>query len=122
MINETLGTCARPKIGWQIDPFGHSNEMATIFSQLGYDALIFSRLDYRDRARRLDQGEMELMWQGSSTLGDNSNIFTSIMYDSYSTPQEFCYDVLCDKTEPINDDPESPGYNLDKKVRSTRVA
>lgn len=68
MINDTLGTCGRPKIGWQIDPFGHSSGMATIFSQLGYEAVIFARLDYRDKKKRLDLQDMELIWQGSPTL------------------------------------------------------
>lgn len=70
-INETFGSCGRPKIGWQIDPFGHSNEMATIFAQLGYDALMFSRLDYRDRQKRLNLENMEFVWQGSPSLGKN---------------------------------------------------
>lgn len=68
-INDTLGECGRPKIGWQIDPFGHSKEMATIYSQLGYDALIFSRLDYLDRLQRLKSRSMEMVWNSSSSLG-----------------------------------------------------
>lgn len=40
------------------------------------------------------------------------------MYDSYSTPQKFCYDVLCNVTEPIVDDPDSPEYNLKAKVNA----
>ena len=29
-LNETFGDCGRPKVAWQIDPFGHSKEQVTI--------------------------------------------------------------------------------------------
>lgn len=68
-INDTLGECGRPKIGWQIDPFGHSREMASIFSQMGYDGLFFSRLDWREKSTRLLSKTPEMLWQGSQNLG-----------------------------------------------------
>lgn len=69
-LDETLGTCARPKIGWQIDPFGHSREMASLFTQFGFDGLFFARLDWRDKDKRLREKTAEMIWQGSQSLGE----------------------------------------------------
>lgn len=43
-----------PKIGWQIDPFGHSSWYAVMCAQMGFDALFFERIDYQDFNIRLE--------------------------------------------------------------------
>lgn len=68
-LNDTFGKCSRPRIGWQIDPFGHSREMASMFAQMGYDGLFFGRLDYQDKTERLLTKTAEMIWRASANLG-----------------------------------------------------
>ena len=35
-LHDQFGECGRPKIGWQIDPFGHSREQASLFAQVSF--------------------------------------------------------------------------------------
>jgi lysosomal alpha-mannosidase len=35
-LRDTFGECGRPKVGWQIDPFGHSREQASLFAQVNF--------------------------------------------------------------------------------------
>ena len=38
----------KPKIGWQLDPFGHSSANAEIFAELGLEAMVFARINEDD--------------------------------------------------------------------------
>ena len=69
-LNETFGECGRPRVGWQIDPFGHSREQASLFAQMGYDGVFLTRLDYQDKANRLATKTMEMVWKSSVNLGE----------------------------------------------------
>lgn len=40
----------KPKIGWQLDPFGHSAANAYLFAELGFEAMVFSRINEQDKA------------------------------------------------------------------------
>ncbi|GAB1861211.1 Lysosomal alpha-mannosidase [Camponotus japonicus] len=114
-LNDTFGSCARPHIGWQIDPFGHSREQASLFAQMGFDGMLFGRIDYQDKSKRLNDQSMEFIWKSSPSLGKRANLFTTAMYNTYSPPPGFCFDVLC-ADEPMIDDPDSPDYNIERRV------
>ncbi|KAL4702843.1 hypothetical protein ACJJTC_009308 [Scirpophaga incertulas] len=114
-LNRTFGECGRPRIGWQIDPFGHSRELASLLAGMGYDGLFLGRIDYRDKLARMEGRTMEFIWRGDDSLGKQSDIFTGILYNRYSPPPGFCFDILC-SDEPIVDDPSSPDYNVDRRV------
>ncbi|GJQ83732.1 hypothetical protein Trydic_g20608 [Trypoxylus dichotomus] len=91
-LNDTLGKCSRPRIGWQIDPFGHSKEMAAIYSQMGFDGVFLGRIDYRDKSKRIESQTMEMLWKGGANLDGNSYLFTSVLYNHYDSPTRFCFD------------------------------
>jgi alpha-mannosidase len=35
----------KPRVGWQVDTFGHSSTNALLFAEMGFDALFFARMD-----------------------------------------------------------------------------
>ncbi|KAG5895850.1 hypothetical protein JTB14_038276 [Gonioctena quinquepunctata] len=114
-LNDSFGECGRPKMGWQIDPFGHSREMASIFAQLGFDGLLLGRIDYQDKNLRMATKTAEMVWRASQNLGEKSDIFTGVMFNTYSPPSGFCFDIFC-SDEPIIDDRKSADYNVDSRV------
>ncbi|KAB7498673.1 hypothetical protein Anas_06480 [Armadillidium nasatum] len=116
-LNDTFGPVAFPRIGWQIDPFGHSNEQASLFAQMGMDGELFARVDYRDKTNRWDSRKMEMIWKSSHSLGEDSWIFTGVLPHHYEPPSGFCFDNQCGD-DPIMDDPNLEDYNKDDKVRS----
>ena len=42
----------KPRIGWHVDPFGHSNANPRLFADMGFDAFFFGRLDFQDKQQR----------------------------------------------------------------------
>ena len=105
---DTLGECAVPTIGWQIDPFGHSKEQANLFAMMGFDGLFFARLDWRDKERRMAEQSLEMVWEASQELGDTSDLFTGVLYDHYGPPPGFCWDLICNDL-PMMDSRERRG-------------
>lgn len=77
LLNDTFGQCGRPRVGWQIDPFGHSREMASMFAQMGFDGMFFGRLDYQDKDERLLTQKPEMIWHASANLGESKGICSS---------------------------------------------
>lgn len=112
---KTFGECAVPKIGWQIDPFGHSREQANLFAQMGFDGLFFGRLDHDDKTKRENTTTMEMLWRGSDDLLKESDLFTGVLPNGYNPPSKFCFDDTC-SDEAIVDDKRSPDYNVDQRV------
>ncbi|KAL1490680.1 hypothetical protein ABEB36_013335 [Hypothenemus hampei] len=92
ILNDTLGECGQPTIAWQIDPFGHTREHGSMMTKMAFDALFF--------------GHDHVIF-GSAFGSDNT----------YHTPGGLCWDYLC-SDDAIDDDPSSPGYNVNVKITS----
>ena len=114
-ILKEFGPCARPRAAWQIDPFGHSREQASLFAQFGFDGLFLGRIDYQDVQTRGATKTREMLWQGSENLGDAARIFTGVLPFGYGPPPRLCFDQYC-RDDPIMDDPNLDEYNVDQKV------
>ncbi|CAM8896888.1 unnamed protein product [Rhodiola kirilowii] len=105
-----------PRIGWQIDPFGHSAVQAYLLgAELGFDALFFARIDYQDRAKRKDEKSLEVIWRGSKSLGSSSQIFTGIFPKHYDPPDGFTFEIN-DVSPPVQDDVLLFDYNVQERV------
>eukprot|EP00347_Sterkiella_histriomuscorum_P000869 403374211 len=103
-LHEELGY--KPRVGWSIDPFGHSNTNPRIYAEMGFDAWFFARLDYQDKEKRLNENSMEFIWRPSfNHLGKTTEIFTHALYHHYSAPEGFNFDIWSHDT-PIIDDPQ----------------
>lgn len=93
-IEKEFGECARPRVAWQIDPFGHSREQASLFAQFGFDGLFMGRVDYQDFEFRGKTKTREGLWKASANL-DSSWIFTGVLHNQYQAPPNFCFDTSC---------------------------
>lgn len=82
---------------------------------MGYDGLFLGRLDHQDKTNRLNKKSAEMLWHASDALGRNADIFTGALYNTYSPPPGFCFDILCND-EPIIDNKHSTEYNVDRRV------
>jgi lysosomal alpha-mannosidase len=89
LLDQIFGKCGHPLISWQIDPFGASKEMASLYAQMGFDGHVVNRAI---------NPKGEFIWRGSHDLGEKSDIFTTTLHNHYSAPNGFNFEkgiLLC---------------------------
>ena len=114
-LDSQFGQRARPRIGWHIDPFGHSNGQASLFAQMAFDGFFFSRDDYQDIQNRANNSTLELVWRASQSLGSELDLFTGITWHGYGPPRGFCFDSKCNDI-PIQDDTTLEDFNVESML------
>ncbi|KDP41855.1 hypothetical protein JCGZ_26873 [Jatropha curcas] len=106
-----------PRIGWQIDPFGHSAVQAYLLgAEVGFDSLFFGRIDYQDRAKRKNEKSLEVVWQGSKSLGSSAEIFAGAFPENYEPPPGGFYFEVNDPYPVVQDDINLFDYNVPERV------
>lgn len=78
----------RPTVGWHPDTFGHSNQMAAIYADMGFDSFTFWRIHYAEDRKRKEQQELEFVWRGSKSLDAESDVFAHVFDSGYGSPDE----------------------------------
>eukprot|EP00118_Oscarella_pearsei_P014340 m.122439 g.122439 ORF g.122439 m.122439 type:complete len:993 (+) comp37781_c0_seq1:117-3095(+) len=112
-LKREFGESGRPRIGWHIDPFGHSSIQAALFAQMAFDGFFFSRIDYQDLAKRTQERTLEMIWRGSVSLGAEADMFTGVLYHgTYGPPSGFDFSNGND----IQDDLRLEDYNVVEKL------
>ncbi|CAL5361755.1 unnamed protein product [Camellia sinensis] len=105
-----------PRIGWQIDPFGHSAVQAYLLgSEVGFDSLFFGRIDYQDRAKRKNEKSLEVVWRGSKSLGSSAQIFAGAFPKNYEPPEGFYFEIN-DDSPIVQDNIKLFDYNVQERV------
>ena len=89
-VNDTFGR--RPRVGWQIDPFGSSRVTSALYASLGYEAVMINRIGTTLKTNLEKQGGLEFVWETHPYTGkgerDNA-IFTHVLAETYLTPDGF---------------------------------
>lgn len=117
LLMEEFGVA--PKVGWQLDPFGHSATQAALLSaEAGFTGLFFGRIDFEDLAIRRQGKACEFVWRASPSLGAEAQVFSGLTGEcggNYGPPQGFNWDIFSND-EPIQDDPHLHDYNVKSRV------
>ena len=116
-IVDQFGIAANPRIGWQIDTFGHSaTHISLLSAAVGFDATYFGRLDWQEHDQRIAKQDLEWVWRASDSLGPTNQIFTGAFQSgNYGPPDGMCWDYFC-SDDPIQDDPRLEDYNVQSRV------
>jgi lysosomal alpha-mannosidase len=106
-----------PTIGWNVDPFGHTQANAAIFHDLGFEALFFSRAGQDEIKQRFDPDNHAslFLWRPMSKhFGNQKEILGGILTEreTYYSPTGFGNDMRAPEEPQFQDDPTLSGFNV----------
>ncbi|CAN8006665.1 unnamed protein product, partial [Ixodes pacificus] len=128
-LNNTFGQCGKVTVGWQLDPFGHSQAFASLLAQMGFDGLFLGRAHYALFHQKSKTKRLEFIWKASPLLGKVSDLLTIILFNRYEPPPSLCInDVYCSSYDTLDELTRMADFILDdiaiqsrKKGRRVRM-
>lgn len=110
-----------PRVGWNIDAFGHTQANAAIFHDMGIEAFFFARGARDDLEKRFNkdvQGSHFLWRPLSKHFGAQKEMMSAYLATSetYGYPKGFKVDEHFDEDGPIQNDPTMSDYNGDLRM------
>ena len=119
-IERELGV--RPRVGWQIDTFGHTASNARLYAEMGFESWFFARFDRSDKKQRESDQSLQFIWKPfDKSLGEPVEIFTHCMHDHYNYPDDFKYDEVNTSGDPFVSNPKLSTFNADVKSEKLRI-
>ena len=85
-LNATFGV--RPRVGWQIDPFGHSRASAAVHAAAGYDAIVLNRVHFNLKRMWRNERRLEFRWTSCCA----PPIIAHVLYLHYSSPKGYNFE------------------------------
>ncbi|ETO19503.1 hypothetical protein RFI_17727, partial [Reticulomyxa filosa] len=104
-----FGNDGRPSVAWHVDPFGHSYVTGGLWSQVGFDAFAMHRINYRELNQRKLDKNLEFVWKGSSSLGEDGYIWVHLLDSAYRAPSQIFF-FGGSQASYIQTDPRLPSY------------
>lgn len=78
-----------PKVGWQVDPFGHSLTQGVISKEIGFQGMFFQRMNYVEKEVRFQDGTRIFNWD----LEHLDKKLLTIVIDQYTSQKPLYYDA-----------------------------
>jgi alpha-mannosidase II len=89
----------RPKVAWQIDPFGHEGRIPTLYADMGFDAIVINRVHHKIKAQMKIEKALEFIWKPKSSAvptttyrNESNGLMTHVLHTHYSAPQGFDFE------------------------------
>ena len=108
----------KPRIGWMMDSFGHSQATAALFTDFGFEAFFLSRI-HPDKRDELRKGKaLEFIWRPfTKHFGNQKQILTHVTWENYKWPEGFIVDQKEDLHQSFQPDKSLDNYNIESKCR-----